>query len=44
MELKDLEDLVDFGVAIEHRVLFHQFSRYATHGPYVHAKAVLFLT
>lgn len=43
MELENLEDLVDFTIPTEKRLLFSQFSEDASHSPDIHSKTVLFL-
>ncbi len=44
MKSEDLEDLVDFRVAHEQRLLLNEFSENASNRPHVHWERVLLLT
>lgn len=43
MELENLEDLIDFTVSTEHRLLFHQLSKDAADCPDIYTQTVLLL-
>lgn len=43
MELENLEDLIDFTVSTEHRLLFHELSEDASDCPDIYTQAVLLL-
>jgi hypothetical protein len=43
VELENLEDLIDFTVSTEHRLLFHELSEDASDCPDIYTQAVLLL-
>ena len=43
MELENLENLIDFTVSTEHRLLFHELSEDASDCPAIHTQTVLLL-
>ena len=43
MELENFEDLIDFTVSTEHRLLFHELSKDASDCPDIHTQTVLLL-
>ena len=43
MELENLENLIDFTVSTEHRLLFHELSEDASDCPDIYTQAVLLL-